>query len=148
MTDNLLELNKQYSSGQEKFVYFILAASASAIAYALNRAENVALSYTMIPLGISLLLWGLSFLFGSLHQFFTGRFLYFNMASIAYEKWNPTGEDKLKEKSEELSKINARLKKYNKRVSIFGLCQSLFFLAGAISYTTWQILRMSLEKVK
>ena len=50
----LLEMYRQQRTHQEKYIYFILAAAASAIAYALNRAQDRSLTIILNSLGICL----------------------------------------------------------------------------------------------
>ena len=56
--DYLIGTYRQLRTSQDKYIYFMLAASASAVAYALNRAQDRPLSLNLIPWGLALLLWG------------------------------------------------------------------------------------------
>ena len=57
---NELEVYRQLNASQDKYTYFMLAAAGSAIAYALSRAQDE-FKRDFCTLGISLLLWGVSF---------------------------------------------------------------------------------------
>jgi len=59
-----LELHKQFSASREKYIYFLLAASATAIGYAMAQSKIEPLDWVHIPLGISIFLWGTSFISG------------------------------------------------------------------------------------
>ncbi len=64
MGDNQLELARMLRTGQDKYTYFLLAAAAAAIGLALNRTHGNAFALTMIPLGLAVTSWGVSFYFG------------------------------------------------------------------------------------
>ena len=80
--DNLLEVYRQLRVSQDKYAYFMLAASASAVAYALNRAQDRSLSTILIPWGLALFLWCLSFFFGCLHLTYVSSAIYANVELI------------------------------------------------------------------
>ena len=66
MADNkeLLELYKQHQAGEDKYTYFLLAAAAAALAFAVQKTEGAVLSWWLLPVAASALCWGLSFFFG------------------------------------------------------------------------------------
>jgi hypothetical protein len=64
LPDGFKELHQQFITAQYKYTYFLLAAAAAAVAYALKLTSSSILSYSMIPLGMAVLSWGLSFFFG------------------------------------------------------------------------------------
>jgi len=65
MSDNdLIEVYKQHSVSKDKYVYFLLAIVASAIAFSVNKTTNVKLNILDLPLLFAVSFWGLSFYFG------------------------------------------------------------------------------------
>ena len=65
MDDNReLTLFQQHREGQKKHTYFLLAAAASAIAFAVHKTTGSTFSIFQIPLGAAVFLWGLSFYLG------------------------------------------------------------------------------------
>ena len=87
MTDDyLIEMYRQLRTRQEKYVYFMLAASASAIAYALNRAQDRSLSFIHIPWGVALFLWGISFYFNYMHLEYVNSTLFANVEFVRIQK--------------------------------------------------------------
>jgi len=60
----ILELYKQHREGHSKYTYFLLAAAASAVAFAVQKTSGEKLSCSMIPLGLATISWGLSFYCG------------------------------------------------------------------------------------
>lgn len=64
-SENLeLELRKQFKASQERYVYFLLAAAASAIGFEMIQSKVEPLAWIQLPLGLSVLLWAVSFFAG------------------------------------------------------------------------------------
>jgi hypothetical protein len=147
MTDNrLLEVYRQFRTSQEKYIYFLLAADASAIAYALNRAEGRLLTVFLVPWGLSLLFWGASFFFGCMHILYLTSNLYANINLIEVQK----GEHPDAGQNPQL--INAATKgiqsamEYNDdKATLFGKLNFSLFLSGVVTYIIWQVLVMYLN---
>jgi hypothetical protein len=65
MADNeLLEMYKQHSVGQDNYTYFLLAAAAAAIGFGINKTDGSKLTYWLLPVAISIVCWAISFFFG------------------------------------------------------------------------------------
>src|SRR6266404_4481704 len=64
MSDQDLELFRSHRAEQSKYVYFILAAAAGGIALAVRMTADATLHWSLIPLGVAVLSWGLSFYHG------------------------------------------------------------------------------------
>ncbi len=65
MADNeLMEMHKQHRMGQDKYTYFILAVAAAGIAFSIEKTTGQKLSWSMLPLGVAVILWAISFFFG------------------------------------------------------------------------------------
>ncbi|MGE4067448.1 MAG: hypothetical protein AB7H88_11785 [Vicinamibacterales bacterium] len=58
------ELHKQHSAGQDKYTYFLLAAAASGIAFAVTKTEGLAASWWLTPVGLAITAWAVSFYAG------------------------------------------------------------------------------------
>jgi hypothetical protein len=129
--ERFLEIYRQFRSSQDKYVYFMLVAASSAIAFALTRAENRSLSLTLIPWGIALLVWGLSFFFGCMHLLYMSS----NLSKNAFLIQVQQGEEPVIGENPILvevasKRIEAAMERDNKR---------------ATSYITWQVLDMYLR---
>jgi hypothetical protein len=61
LSDMKSEIWKNLREAQDKHTYFILAAAGSAIAFAVHVTLGRTLSWSMIPLGIAVTAWALSF---------------------------------------------------------------------------------------
>jgi len=139
----LLEVYRQQRTHQDKYIYFILAAAASAIAYALNRAQDRSLTPILIPWGIALLLWGLSFYFGCRHLNKVDTIFYQNIEGLKIEAGrNPkigNNPAVVAVAIEEFVKVTAR---ESEIAHILARLQFWFFVAGALAYITWQVIEM------
>lgn len=58
------ELYRQFKGAQEKYTYFLLAASASAIGYAITQIKVEPFNPSHIAFALSIVLWSLSFISG------------------------------------------------------------------------------------
>src|SRR4051812_14800739 len=64
MGEHEVELYKLHRQGQDKFVYFLLAAAGAAIGFALTQTNGKALSLSQLPLGLAGCCWAGSFVYG------------------------------------------------------------------------------------
>jgi hypothetical protein len=144
----LLEVYQQQRTHQDKYIYFILAAAASAIAYALNRAQDRLLTPILIPWGIALAFWGLSFYFGCRHQNKIGTIMFQNIEGLKIEAGrnpeignHPTA---IAVAVAEFVKITAS---ESVKAHLLSRLQFWFFVAGVIAYIVWQLIEMYVRSV-
>lgn len=64
MEENKKEIQRQFRQQQEKYVYYILALTVSAIGFAIYKTSGLPLKFSQIPLGLSVLSWGISIFCG------------------------------------------------------------------------------------
>ncbi|MDN8616454.1 hypothetical protein [Variovorax ginsengisoli] len=64
LDDKLTDLHKLHAAGQEKYTYFVLAASGASIAFAVQKTEGLPLSWWLVPAGLAVLSWAASFWLG------------------------------------------------------------------------------------
>ena len=87
MVDNdLIEIHRQHRTGQEKYTYFLLAVTASAIAFAVQKTSGLKLTWSMVPLGLAVVLWGLSFYFGCKNLLWVQTAIYANYSLLQLQK--------------------------------------------------------------
>lgn len=65
-----LEIRKHHREMQTKFVYFLLAINAAAIGYSVTIPKEENIHWTYLLLTLSIILWGVSFFFGTLYLMF------------------------------------------------------------------------------
>jgi hypothetical protein len=139
-----LELGKQYKASQEKYIYFLLAVAASAIAYAMTQSKVEPLVLRQIPLGLSILSWGLSFFSGLRFMEYATNFTFQNQNYLAFKRELKNYPNDVA--FEILSKFKVKLKEKTGRqegkMRLYGNSQSTSFLAGSAFYVVWHVLRM------
>jgi len=79
MTSELeIEVFRALREAQNRYAYFLLAATGGAIALVVNQTQDVVLSTSQIPLLFAVLLWGASFFCGCRHLAYVSSALYAN----------------------------------------------------------------------
>jgi hypothetical protein len=141
--DYLLETYRQLRTSQDKYVYFMLAAAASAIAYALNRAQDRILTLPLLPWGISILFWGLSFYFGCKHIAYVNSTIYANVALLKVQNGSDPEIGSHPQYIAAASEgIKMAIEGNVKKANHLGKSQFVFFIIGVLAYIIWQILEM------
>ena len=141
-----LEVYRQFRASQDKYTYFLLAVSGSAIAFALNRAEDRSISLYLIPWGIALLLWALSFYFGCQHLAFMGSTLYANFELLKVKSGTHPKVGSHPGKIEAASEgISDAIQKNGNKAASYRKLQFVFIILGVISYVIWQLIEMSIK---
>ncbi len=138
-----IEVYRQHRDHQNRYTYFLLAVSASAIALSLNNTEGSSLSYYQIPLGLAVLSWEISFFFGCRQLSYISSTLFANMTLLRVQR----GEHKDVGTNIEMIRaategIREGLKINSDRASFFARYQFRLLVLGAIFYLTWHIIEM------
>jgi hypothetical protein len=140
-----LEIYKQLTTAQEKYIYFLLAASASAIGFAMTQTKAESLSMSHILLAFAILSWVISFFSGLKSIENTNEAMSHNFTHIQFvstlERYERSKQvDDLIEKAK--SDTDTAIKKKNKLLNIFKPLQSYSLIFGALFYIIWHIVRM------
>ena len=64
MSDIQFNIQQEYRSTQEKYVYYLIALSVSALGFSIYKTENQSLAYSQIPLAMSIICWSTSIFCG------------------------------------------------------------------------------------
>ena len=144
--DHLLEVYRQLRTSQHKYIYFLLAAAGAAVALALNRTQTATFTLVLIPWGLALALWGLSFFFGCRHLAYVSSTLFANAELLRVQRGEHpkagTHPDMIRVASEGiLSAIEYNSDKANKLAKLQFNC----FVFGALAYVAWHLLEMGLR---
>lgn len=144
-SENLeLELQKQFKASQEKYIYFLLAAAASAIGFAMTQSKVEPLEWIHIPLGLSIVFWALSFISGLRFIEYSISFTFQNQNYLAFKREIKSYSEieavmLLNEFKTQLSKTT---EKQQNKMKFYSSTQSISLLLGALSYIVWHIVRM------
>lgn len=139
-----LELAKQFKASQERYIYFLLAAAASAIGFAMTQSKVEPLNWIHIPLGMSVLLWAVSFISGLRFIEYTTSFTFQNQNYLAFKRElkSYTQVDAAKLLIEFKTRMSKTNEKQLQKMKFYGNTQSISLLFGALSYIVWHIIRM------
>lgn len=143
MDDDLIEVYRQHKSAQDKLTYFLLAVTASAIAFAVQKSEGINISTSMIPLGLSGISWALSFFYGIRKLMWTIAVLYANMGLLQLKNGihpnQPNHPDEVKAAIQGIrNAANQNIdgaERSSKR-------QSGLFIFGTVCFIVWIVLKM------
>lgn len=119
-----------------KYVYFLLAVAASAIAFSVSVTSDEPLQLSQIPLGIAVSFWGLSFYFGCRSVWHRNESLGVSAIGIMAHlerQLSPGANRKLRKSADLKDKIAARYMRWQ-----FG-----YLVAGAVSFILWHVLEMA-----
>ncbi|MFZ1081826.1 MAG: hypothetical protein WAO19_07865 [Candidatus Kryptoniota bacterium] len=149
MADDIsTEIYKSLRAAQEKYDYFLLAASGAAIGFAMTQTRTASISWSQIPLGFAVVCWGLSFFFGCRHLQYVASSLYANFELTKVQNGsNPlsgTDPQRIQAASEGIRKA---IQSNSDRSNCLARLQFRLLVAGAICYIAWHILGMSLRAV-
>jgi hypothetical protein len=144
--DQELEIYRQLRTAQEKYVYFLLAAAGAAIVLAVNQTQSLNIKLSQLPLGVGVLLWGLSFFFGCQHLVYVGSTLFANAELLKVE----SGRHRQIGNHPELMSaagegIRQAIQTNCNRASRYARLQFGAFVLGAIFYIAWHIYEMWLR---
>lgn len=142
MSDKTTELSKRHFEAVDKYVYFLLAAAGASIGFAVQKVENRQFTYSLIPLGISVLCWGISFYFGSNCLKNKNRATEANLHTLTqYDIRKSYSID------DQIKSINL-FSDYMTKSKRFNIHQFNFLIAGVILYVFWAILEMYIRTTK
>ena len=143
MSDNLeLELLKQFKAAQERYIYFLLAVSASAIGYAITQLQVEAFNLNHIVFGASIFLWALSFMLGMKFIELTTESAFKNVVYLSLKrelKNHPKHAGLVSDFKNDLYEKNEAI---SNKLALYGGLQSKLLLVGAFSYIFWHALLM------
>lgn len=144
--DAMVELHGQLRTAQDKYTYFLLAAAASGIGLAANQTATRILAWSMIPLGLGVICWGLGFFFGCRHLQYVNSTLYANYELLRVQKGeHPDAGTHPRAIAAASEGIREAIQDNIKRASRLAWLQFDFLVLGAILYIAWHILEMALR---
>lgn len=145
MSQNLeLELSKQFKASQEKYIYFLLAAAASAIGFSMTQSRAEPLDYIHILLGLAILLWSGSFVCGLRLIEYATSFTFQNQNYLACKRelYSHYGGSAAELLAFFKSRLDETAENQQQKMKCYGRLQSWCLYLGALSYMIWHGLRM------
>lgn len=145
MEENQKEVQRQFRQQQEKYVYYIIAISVSAIGFAIYKTSGQPLKLSQIPLGLSIISWGLSIFCGLRFIKYIISTLY---ANNAYFDVLAGRHPKLGNHPEKIAAgvegIKKAIEMNSETASNYSKWQERFFYSGIIFFITWHVIEMYL----
>ena len=144
-----IEVYRQHRTTQEKYVYFLLAAVGAAIALSVNQTQREPLEWSQVPLGVAVLLWGLSFYSGCRHLAYVQSTLFANAAMLNVESGrHPEVGNHPQLIAAASEGIRVAMETNSNRAKRFANWQFRLLILGAISYLGWHVYEMWLRSAQ
>jgi ABC-type transport system involved in multi-copper enzyme maturation permease subunit len=146
MSDIQFNIQQEFREKQEKYVYYLIALSVSAIGFSIYRTENQSLAYSKIPLALAVISWSISIYCGLKFMKYVISNLYAN--NYYYEITN--GRDPKIGKDPELIESGVTgfmeaMKINSKEMKKYFNFQSYLFYFGIVLFIVWHIIEMYLK---
>ncbi len=146
MNEIKFKIQQEFRDKQEKYVYYLIALSVSAVGFSIYKTENHSLTCSLVPLGLAVLSWSISIFCGLKFLKYTISNLYAN--NVYYEiiegKHPDIGNtpDYIKAGVagfKEAMEINI------KTMEIYFKIQGYLFYIGILLFIVWHIIEMYLK---
>ena len=138
------ELRQQFRQQQEKYIYYLIALSVTAIGFAVHKTSGVSMKWIQLPLGLSVLAWGLSIFTGLKFLGYSISALYTNNAYFEVIKGNdPMVGNHLQKKKIATDTLLEVMKKNSDTASKYAEWQNRLFYSGVVLFLVWHILEMA-----
>jgi ABC-type transport system involved in multi-copper enzyme maturation permease subunit len=146
MSDIQFNIQQEFREKQEKYVYYLIALSVSAIGFSIYRTENQSLAYSKIPLALAVISWSISIYCGLKFLKYVISNLYAN--NDYYEITN--GRHPELGKDPELIECGIKgfmeaMKINSKEMKKYFNFQSYLFYFGIVLFIVWHIIEMYLK---
>ena len=137
------EIYTSLQEQQSKYIYYLLSIAAGCIALTLKRTENLAIEPNLAWVGLAILFWGVSFVFGCYNRLYNTSAIYANFNLLKVQSGGFQELNNNPQKIEAASEgIRLAIAGSSKKISRFGIWQWRFLIFGAIFYIVWHVLNM------
>jgi hypothetical protein len=143
---SLIELHKQHRTGHDKYTYFLLAVTASAVAFAVQKTTGIKITWSLIPIGIAVIFWGCSFYFGCRNLQWVQVTILANYSLLQLQKGvysNQPDHPILLEVAKE--GVRSAINQNAEGAQFCAIWQFRLLIAGAVFFLLWHILEMVLR---
>jgi hypothetical protein len=144
--ENMLEVFRQLHERQNKYTYFLLAAAGAGVAFALDQTRMADLQVSQIPIGVSVLCWGLSFWFGCTNIHYANATLYANHQLLRVRNGqHPRIRAHPEESEAAVEGIESAMESNSENANVNGHRQFRSLVLGAVFYIAWHVWGMYLR---
>jgi hypothetical protein len=142
------QLHSQLRTMQDKYTYFLLAVAASAIALSVQVTKNDVFSLNLIPLGIAVLFWALSFYNGCKYIEYMQSFLFSNYEYLRIQDGtHPKVGDHPMAIIGATEGIKIAMEKSASKAKSLAIWQFRFLILGGLFYIIWHLLEMAMRSI-
>jgi hypothetical protein len=139
--DGLAYLHKQHSEGQDKYTYFLLAVTASAVAFSVRKTETAVITWSLIPMALAIIAWGISFYCGFrnlswVQTAVSANYCLLQLEAGTHPKQPPQGEWL----AAAVNGTNKTLTSNIQKAMFYAMWQFRLLIAGAIFFLSWHII--------
>lgn len=143
MSEMKSQMANQLHEAQAKYTYFLLAVAASAIAFAIQKTSGCHLDWSMLPLGLAVFSWAVSFFAGCRNRAYFSSTLYANLALLDLRDGShpesPSHPDAVAAACEGVQRA---AEQNSSSANFWGHLQFRLLVAGAVLFLTWHVLEM------
>ena len=141
--DGIRELWLQHRAGQDKYTYFLLAITASAIAFAVQKTSDAVFAWRLAPLGLAVLAWGGSFYCGCKNLIWVQTALMANYNLLQLTRGvHPQQPDHPELSEAALRGTRAALNTNVDRAQSYALSQFRLAIIGALLFLAWHVVEI------
>lgn len=138
-----IEIRNQFRQQQEKFIYYLIALSVTAIGFSVYKTTGQQLKLTQIPLGMSVLCWGFSVFCGLQFLKYSISTLYANNVYFdIIQGRNPEIKNHQQKIEDATSGIKEAMNSNSTRANTYFKWQERLFYFGIILFLIWHVLEM------
>lgn len=133
----------QHRAGQDKYTYFLLAVTASAIAFSVQKTSDAVLTLTLVPLGLAVIAWGGSFYCGCRNLIWvqTSLMANYNLLQLKYgvHPSQPNHPDHL---AAAITGVNTAIESNVNKAQSYAVSQFRLAIIGAVLFLTWHVIEL------
>lgn len=137
------DLYKAHQVGQERYAYFLLAASGAAIGFAVQKTEGLHLSWWLLPVALATLCWACSFYCGCKNIDSVHASIGANSNLLQLKQGTHPGQPPHPQLVEvAISTVSHVLDGNIRRAGFYGRWQFRFLVSGAALFIGWRVVEM------
>lgn len=145
-SESMQELWRQHRAGQDKYTYFLLAVSASAVAFAVQKTEGLKVSSDLYLAGAAALCWGLSFYCGCKNLLWVQSSLYANFNLVQLQGGvHPQQPGHPQILAAALEGVRSAADSNSNKAQLNAIWQFRLLILGALLFIAWHIWRIALN---
>lgn len=142
-SSHLAELYREHQTAQSKYAYFLLGVAAAAVAFAIQRTSGMLITWWLLPAGLAVVAWGLSFYFGCRHLEAVQSALFANFGLLNIQDGNdPIVRNHPQAMELANETIRPIIESHSNRAALHARWQFRMLVLGALLFLLWHVLVM------